>query len=276
MARRARGSWRSVDVEKGFESYNAKALQDGAKLFSNPRNAAAGSLRQLDPAITAERHLIFYAYSIGQTKPKISIDKHYEVLIYLRQIGFPLVNSIRVCAGFDALKTYYDSVLQGREGLPYEVDGVVFKVNAFSFQNELGFISKSPRWAIAYKFPAQERTTLVHAVDFQVGRTGAITPVARLEPVFVGGVTVSNATLHNFEELKRKDVRVGDTVVVRRAGDVIPEIVKVVDGKRPKITQTVVFPKNCPVCHSVIERLDEEVIARCMGSPLLSSISRIY
>ena len=199
--------------KKGFESYNAKALQDGAKLFSNPRNAAAGSLRQLDPAITAERHLIFYAYSIGHTKPKISIDKHYEVLIYLRQIGFPLVNSIRVCAGFDALKTYYDSVLQGREGLPYEVDGVVFKVNAFS-QNELGFISKSPRWAIAAA--GQERTTLVRS-GFQVGRTGAITPVARLEPVFVGGVTVSNATLHNFEELKEKTWE-SETIVVRRAG----------------------------------------------------------
>jgi DNA ligase (NAD+) len=251
-------------TKKKFEEYNQRALKNGKKVFSNPRNAAAGSLRQLDPAITTERSLVFYAYSIGYIERDNKLAMHYESLSYLKDLGFPVADQIMKTQGFDNLKKYYDQLLKNRETLPYEIDGVVFKVNSTSLQEELGFISKSPRWAIAYKFPAQERTTTVEAIDLQVGRTGAITPVARLAPVFVGGVTVSNATLHNFEEVERKDIRVGDTVVVRRAGDVIPNLVKVIKQKRPKISRAVEVPAQCPVCLSPVEKIEGEAVIRCM------------
>ena len=249
----------------GFEAYNEKARKTGDQPFVNPRNAAAGSLRQLDPKLTAARPLDMYVYSVGFVEDGTVPDRHSAVLDQLREWGFKVCPERRLVAGIDGCLEYYRSIGDQRDDLPYDIDGVVYKVDRFDFQRELGFVSRAPRWAIAHKFPAQEEMTTVRAVEFQVGRTGAVTPVARLEPVFVGGVTVSNATLHNMDELYRKDVRVGDTVFVRRAGDVIPEVVKVVLSKRKKGARKVPVPKKCPVCGSAVVREAEEAVLRCSG-----------
>lgn len=249
----------------GFEAYNKKALEAGEKTFVNPRNAAAGSLRQLDPKLTAERPLDIYVYSVGMVEDGPLPDRHSDVLDQLQQWGLKTCPERRVVKGVDGCLAYYNDIGKRRDSLPYEIDGVVYKVDSRADQDELGFVSRAPRWAIAHKFPAQEELTVVQGVEFQVGRTGAITPVARLEPVFVGGVTVSNATLHNIDELNRKDVRVGDTVIVRRAGDVIPEVVSVIASRRPKGTKRVGLPRKCPVCRSKVSREEGEAVARCTG-----------
>ncbi len=250
----------------GFEKWNAKALAAGEKPFANPRNAAAGSLRQLDPRITAQRPLAFYAYGIGVADGCDLPESHHGRLQWLQQFGLPVCHEISLVDGIEGCQAYHDAILARRDSLPFEVDGVVFKVDALAQQEALGFVSRAPRWAVAHKFPAQEELTLLRDIEFQVGRTGAITPVARLEPVFVGGVTVSNATLHNADEIERLGVMVGDTVIVRRAGDVIPQIVGIVADRRDvAICRSVEFPTECPVCGSAIERLPGEAVARCSG-----------
>ena len=249
----------------GFEAYNDKARAAGEKVFVNPRNAAAGSLRQLDPKLTAERPLDIYVYSVGSVSGGELPEAHSEILDQLEDWGLKTCPERRLVSGVEGCLDYYDAIGARRDSLAYEIDGVVYKVNSLAQQRELGFVSRAPRWAIAHKFPAQEELTTVEGVEFQVGRTGAVTPVARLEPVFVGGVTVSNATLHNIDELHRKDVRVGDTVTVRRAGDVIPEVVGVILSRRPKRTRRVQLPKRCPVCKSSVVREEGEAVARCTG-----------
>jgi DNA ligase (NAD+) len=249
----------------GFAAYNERAKQRDEKLFVNARNAAAGSLRQLDPRLTATRPLDVFFYALGDLEGADSPATHSETLARLREWGLKTCPRSEVVVGFQGCLAYYETIGQQRDDLPYEIDGVVYKVDRLDWQAELGFVARAPRWAIAHKFPAQEELTVVRAVEFQVGRTGALTPVARLEPVFVGGVTVSNATLHNMDELTRKDVRVGDTVFVRRAGDVIPEIVKVVPERRPKGTRRVELPVHCPVCGSDVVRTEGEAVARCAG-----------
>ena len=249
----------------GFEAYNKKARAAGEKTFVNPRNAAAGSLRQLDPKLTAERPLDMYVYSVGLVEGGELPDRHSEIIQQLGEWGLKTCPERRVVSGVEGCLAYYESIGEKRESLGYDIDGVVYKVDSLAMQRELGYVARAPRWAVAHKFPAQEELTRVEGVEFQVGRTGALTPVARLEPVFVGGVTVSNATLHNIDELHRKDVRVGDTVIVRRAGDVIPEVVSVVKRRRPKKTQRVQLPERCPVCDSHVTREEGEAVARCTG-----------
>jgi len=249
----------------GFEAYNKKAREAGEKTFVNPRNAAAGSLRQLDPKLTAARPLDMYVYSVGIVEGGELPGRHSEIIARLKEWGLKTCPESRVVKGVEGCLGYYRDIEKKRDGLAYDIDGVVYKVDSLAMQKELGFVSRAPRWAIAHKFPAQEELTQVEDVEFQVGRTGALTPVARLTPVFVGGVTVSNATLHNIDELHRKDVRVGDTVIVRRAGDVIPEVVSVVKNRRPKKTKRVHLPKLCPVCGSHVKREDGEAVARCTG-----------
>ncbi|HHJ18525.1 MAG TPA: NAD-dependent DNA ligase LigA [Gammaproteobacteria bacterium] len=249
----------------GFEAMNQQALAKGEKAFVNPRNAAAGSLRQLDPQVTAKRPLAMYCYALGIVEQGQLPEQHYATLQRLKDWGLPVCPEIRKVKGAEGCLAYFEMISQRRDDLPYEIDGVVYKVNDFEKQQQLGFVSRAPRWAIAHKFPAQEALTTVEAIEFQVGRTGALTPVARLHPVFVGGVTVSNATLHNMDEVERKDVRVGDTAIVRRAGDVIPEVVSVILSRRPGNTQKVVLPDACPVCGSAVVRLDDEAVARCSG-----------
>ncbi len=249
----------------GFEEYNAKARAAGEKTFVNPRNAAAGSLRQLDPQLTAQRPLDIYIYSVGIVEGGRLPSRHSEVLDQLQEWGFKTCPERAVVNGLEGCLEYYATIGRKRDRLAYEIDGVVYKVDSLADQRELGFVSRAPRWAIAHKFPAQEELTVVSGIEFQVGRTGALTPVARLEPVFVGGVTVSNATLHNIDELNRKDVRVGDTVIVRRAGDVIPEVVGVVIDRRPKKSRRARLPKKCPVCGSAVKRDEGEAVARCTG-----------
>ncbi len=249
----------------GFEAYNDKARAAGEKTFVNPRNAAAGSLRQLDPKLTAERPLDMYVYSVGVVEDGKLPARHSEVISRLQDWGLKVCPERRVVEGIAGCLDYYKNIGRRRNELSYEIDGVVYKVDNLAFQAELGFVSRAPRWAIAHKFPAQEELTEVLGVEFQVGRTGAVTPVARLKPVFVGGVTVSNATLHNIDELHRKDVRVGDTVIVRRAGDVIPEVASVISSRRPKNTRRVQLPKSCPVCGSRVAREQGEAVARCTG-----------
>jgi DNA ligase (NAD+) len=252
-------------TKQGFEHLNQQQTANGGKLYVNPRNAAAGSLRQLDPAISAERPLDFYAYSVGVVDGINLPATHSEVLTLLSSLGLR-VNPERVTTtGVSGLIQAFNELGDQRESLPYEIDGVVYKVDSLALQERLGFVSRAPRWALARKFPAQEEMTVVKAISVQVGRTGAITPVARLKPVFVGGVTVSNTTLHNNEEIRRLDVRVGDTVVVRRAGDVIPEVVRVVTEYRPDDTQAYAFPTHCPVCESDVVYDEGGVIARCSG-----------
>jgi len=249
----------------GFRAYNEQALKKGEKTFVNPRNAAAGSLRQLDPRLTAERPLDIYIYSVGVTEGGALPGCHSEILDRLQEWGFKVCPERKVVSGIQGCLKYYADIGRRRDSLSYDIDGVVYKVDRLDYQQELGFVSRAPRWAIAHKFPAEEELTIVRAIEFQVGRTGAITPVARLEPVFVGGVTVSNATLHNMDELHRKDVRVGDTVIIRRAGDVIPEVVRTIPDRRPKRTRIVRAPEKCPVCHSAVVREEGEAVARCTG-----------
>ncbi|RRJ84419.1 NAD-dependent DNA ligase LigA [Aestuariirhabdus litorea] len=249
----------------GFESLNAAARERGDKPFVNPRNAAAGSLRQLDPRITATRPLQMCCYSLGRVEGMELPLNHSEVLQQLNAWGLRINREMQVVEGAEACQSYYEQMALKRVQLPYEIDGIVFKVNSLELQRRLGFVSRAPRWAIAYKFPAQEEMTRLLDVEFQVGRTGAVTPVARLEPVFVGGVTVSNATLHNMDEVTRLDIRIGDTVIIRRAGDVIPQVVKVVLERRPADTRPVLLPARCPVCDSEVEREEGEAAARCSG-----------
>ncbi|ENM3946465.1 DNA ligase (NAD(+)) LigA [Vibrio cholerae] len=249
----------------GFEALNARALKKGEKQFVNPRNAAAGSLRQLDSKITAQRPLAFYAYSVGVIEGRELATSHYQRFLQLKGWGLPICPETKLVTSLTEVKAFYQDILQRRQSLAYEIDGVVIKVDDIQLQERLGFVARAPRWAIAYKFPAQEELTLLNDVEFQVGRTGAITPVAKLEPVFVGGVTVSNATLHNADEIERLGVMVGDTVVIRRAGDVIPQIVSVVLERRPESAKPIVFPTRCPVCQSDVERVEGEAVARCSG-----------
>jgi DNA ligase (NAD+) len=249
----------------GFDAFNAAAREKGEKTFVNPRNAAAGSLRQLDPKLTAQRPLDIYVYSVGLYEHGEMPDTQSAILDALQAWGFKVCPERRVVDGIEGCLEYYRGVGERRNSLSYDIDGVVYKVNSLAYQRELGFVSRAPRWALAHKFPAQEEMTTVEDIEFQVGRTGALTPVARLNPVFVGGVTVSNATLHNIDDLHRKDVRVGDSVIVRRAGDVIPEVVQVVGSRRPAGTRPVSLPKHCPVCDSAVVRVDEEAVARCTG-----------
>ena len=249
----------------GFNHFNKKALESGDKPFVNPRNAAAGSLRQLDSKITATRPLEMCAYSVGQYQGDQKPDSHFAMLNMLGTLGFKINQHIKQVEGIEALEDYYQQLAQLRDKLDYDIDGIVYKVNDFKLQQRLGFVAKAPRWAIARKFPAQEEMTRLLDVEFQVGRTGAVTPVARLEPVFVGGVTVGNATLHNADEINRLGVCVGDTVIVRRAGDVIPQIVKAVEEKRPEGAQPILFPERCPVCQSSVKRVEGEAVARCTG-----------
>jgi len=255
----------------GFEAYNEAARAAGEKTLVNPRNAAAGSLRQLDPRLTAGRPLDMYAYSVGVTDGGELPARHSEIINLLQGWGIKVCPERRVVMGIEGCLEYYENIGERRESLSYEIDGVVYKVDSLELQQELGFVSRAPRWAIAHKFPAQEELTKVEGVEFQVGRTGVVTPVARLKPVFVGGVTVSNAVLHNIDELHRKDVRVGDTVIVRRAGDVIPEVASVILDRRPKGTQCVQLPVECPVCGSHIERVKGEAAARCTGGQFCSA-----
>lgn len=254
-------------LQGDFEALNAAQTQRGEKPFANPRNAAAGSLRQLDPRITAQRPLRFFAYGVGVVEPSSSVSyrSQSELLDYLQQLGFPVDKHRKTLSGVAALLDFYAETTAARAELPYEIDGVVYKVNRLDFQDALGFVARAPRFAVAHKFPAEEATTTLIAIEVQVGRTGAITPVARLEPVMVGGVIVTNATLHNEDEIRRKDVRIGDTVIVRRAGDVIPEVVAPVVDLRPEAAAVYEFPTTCPVCDSALERLEGEAIARCTG-----------
>jgi DNA ligase (NAD+) len=250
----------------GFDAFNKRALERGEKTFVNPRNAAAGSLRQLDPRLTAERPLEAFFYAVGEVSDgALHAREQSAVVAMLQELGLRTCPEAELVEGIPGCLAYYSRIGAKRPKLPYDIDGVVYKVNDLVWQLELGFVSRAPRWAVAHKFPAQEEMTIVRDVEFQVGRTGALTPVARLEPVFVGGVTVSNATLHNMDELKRKDVHVGDTVIVRRAGDVIPEIVKVVLERRPADARTISLPAACPVCGSDVERGEGEAVARCVG-----------
>ena len=288
-------------LKADFAALNKRQTENGQKTFANPRNAAAGSLRQLDSRITAQRKLHFFPYSIARQQGGFTAEEHIQELAYFRELGFSLPNGNFGCfKNIDEVLAFYEQMQQKRPKLPYEIDGMVVKVNSLAQQRELGFISRAPRWAIAHKFPAEEALTVVEAIDVQIGRTGAVTPVARLQPVFVGGVTVTNATLHNQDEVSRKDVRVGDTVVVRRAGDVIPEVVRVIFERRPMQETTVAvsddlkhqqddlfaetpstnqtqsvplhkpyrLPTHCPICRSEIEREEGEAVARCSGGML--------
>lgn len=246
----------------GFDQLNALQLRRGEKTFANPRNAAAGSLRQLDSKIAAARPLRFYAYAVGVMSQPFG-ESHFSRLQQLKDWGLPLSPEIKKVSCMQDVIAYHQMIQEKRNLLPYEIDGVVVKIDAIALQDKLGFVSRAPRWAIAYKFPAQEEMTLLEDVEFQVGRTGAITPVAKLTPVFVGGVTVSNATLHNADEIARLDLKIGDTVVIRRAGDVIPQIVSIVPSRRPEDAKIITFPETCPVCDSHIERIEGEAVARC-------------
>lgn len=249
----------------GFEKLNQAQREKGDKTFANPRNAAAGSLRQLDPRITATRPLTIYCYGVGLVEGGSLPRQHDQIIQQLGKWGLRICPEIKVVEGAEGCQSYYNEIGQRRDSLPYDIDGVVYKVNELELQQRLGFVSRAPRWATAHKFPAQEELTTLIGVDFQVGRTGALTPVARLEPVAVAGVIVSNATLHNMDEVQRKDVRVGDTVIVRRAGDVIPEVVGAIIERRPENTQLIIMPTTCPVCGSEAVREEGEAVTRCSG-----------
>jgi DNA ligase (NAD+) len=255
----------------GFKRFNEEAIARGEKSFVNPRNAAAGSLRQLDPRMTAARPLDLFIYGVGVVEGGSLPQRHSEMLQELRQMGFKICPQSRVVESIEGCLEYYREMGAMRSQLPYQIDGVVYKVDDVDLQRQLGFISRAPRWAIAHKFPAEEALTVVRGIEFQIGRTGALTPVARLEPVFVGGVTVSNATLHNMDELTRKDVRVGDTVVVRRAGDVIPEVARVLPERRVEGAELVTLPACCPVCGSPVVREADQAVARCTGGRICSA-----
>ncbi|MGO2242794.1 MAG: NAD-dependent DNA ligase LigA, partial [Halomonas sp.] len=253
----------------GFEALNERAREEGSKVFANPRNAAAGSLRQLDPRITAKRPLEFHAYQVARINMTNLDDSvmptHSRQMERLKDWGFRSSSELKVVKGPQAVADYCETLGEQRDSLGFDIDGVVVKVDDLRHQRELGFVARAPRWAVAFKFPAQEEVTTLNDVEFQVGRTGAITPVARLEPVSVAGVTVSNATLHNADEITRLDVMIGDTVSIRRAGDVIPQVVRVHTELRPADARAITFPEYCPVCDSQIERLEGEAVARCSG-----------
>jgi DNA ligase (NAD+) len=262
---------RRDDFDALNEKQRAKiaAGAKGEKTFVNPRNAAAGAVRQLDSGIAAQRPLSFFAYGLGEITPADqggpAFETHFELLMQLKAWGFPVAEQTSLCSGADALVAFHQRIGASRDQLPYDIDGVVYKVNSLALQRQLGFVTREPRWAVAHKYPAQEQLTTVLAIDVQVGRTGKLTPVAKLAPVFVGGVTVTNATLHNEDEARRKDVRVGDTVIVRRAGDVIPEVVSVLLDKRVGDPQPFSLPRQCPVCGSDAVREEGEVDYRCSG-----------
>ncbi|MCT4707102.1 NAD-dependent DNA ligase LigA [Enterobacteriaceae bacterium H16N7] len=251
--------------QAGFEKINEDARRTGGKIFANPRNAAAGSLRQLDPRITAKRPLTFFCYGVGLLEGGELPASHMARLQQFKAWGLPVSDRIRLCSTPEEVLAFYHQVEADRPTLGFDIDGVVIKVDSLALQETLGFVARAPRWAVAFKFPAQEQMTFVRDVEFQVGRTGAITPVARLEPVQVAGVLVSNATLHNADEIDRLGLRIGDRVVIRRAGDVIPQVVGVVESERPKNTTEIVFPTHCPVCGSDVERVEGEAVARCTG-----------
>jgi len=251
--------------KRGFAALNQRAREQGEKTFANPRNAAAGSLRQLDPRVTAARPLAIYCYGVGEIAGGDLAPTHGATMQRLAAWGLRISPELAMVHGAAGCLDYYHRIGARRDSFDYDIDGVVFKVDELALQRELGFVARAPRWAVAHKFPAQEELTVVEAIEFQVGRTGAVTPVARLRPVFVGGVTVSNATLHNMDEVERKDVRVGDTVFVRRAGDVIPEVVRVLPDRRPAGTQPVQLPSSCPVCGSDVIKPEGEAVARCTG-----------
>lgn len=251
--------------QAGFEKINEEARRTGGKIFANPRNAAAGSLRQLDPRITAKRPLTFFCYGVGVLEGGELPASHHGRLQQFKEWGLPVSDRIRLCNTAEEVLTFYHQVEAERPTLGFDIDGVVIKVDSLALQETLGFVARAPRWAVAFKFPAQEQMTFVRDVEFQVGRTGAITPVARLEPVQVAGVLVSNATLHNADEIERLGLRIGDRVVIRRAGDVIPQVVGVVESERPENTTEIVFPAHCPVCGSDVERVEGEAVARCTG-----------
>lgn len=255
----------------GFEALNKRAREADEKTFVNPRNAAAGSLRQLNPKITADRPLDMFVYAAGIVEQGNLPGSHSDTLAHLREWGLKTCPQADVVEGVEGCLSYYTGLAEVRDSLPYDIDGVVYKVDSFELQQAMGSVSRAPRWAIAHKFPAQEQLTTVLAVEWQVGRTGAVTPVARLEPVFVGGATISNATLHNFDELQRKDVRIGDTVIVRRAGDVIPEVVQVLLDRRLAQATAEKLPRKCPVCASEVIRPDGEAVARCSGGLFCSA-----
>ena len=248
-----------------FDAFNARAIAAGEKTLVNPRNGAAGSIRQLDPAIAARRPLSFYAYGLGEVRGWTLPDTHAGVLDALAAFGLPVSEHRAVCSGGEALAAFHARIAEARPKLPFDIDGVVYKVHSLVLQQRMGFVSREPRWAVAHKYPAQEALTTVQDIEVQVGRTGKLTPVARLAPVFVGGVTVTNATLHNESEIRRKDVHVGDTVIVRRAGDVIPEVVSVLSDRRPADARAFSMPSHCPVCGSDVVREEGEVDHRCTG-----------
>ncbi len=253
-----------------FNALNQKARDAQEKTFANPRNAAAGSLRQLNPAITAKRPLAIYCYGIGYCETDVPLpDSHFAQLQWLKTLGFRVSPENKLCEGLEACLNYHHQMLKKRTQLPFDIDGVVYKVDDIAYQNQLGFVARAPRFACAHKFPAEEAMTTLEAVDFQVGRTGVLTPVARLKPVKVGGAMVSNATLHNMLEVKRKDIHVGDVVIVRRAGDVIPEVVKAVIDKRQGTLEAIAMPDVCPICHSKV--IQEQVQARCSGNLLCTA-----
>ena len=248
-----------------FERFNARALAAGEKTLVNPRNGAAGGVRQLDSKVAASRMLSFFAYGLGEVQGWLIPATHSAILDALVAFGFPVCAERAILRGAQALADFHQRVGEGRADLPFDIDGVVYKVNSLALQDQLGFVSREPRWAVAHKYAAEEASTEVLGIDIQVGRTGALTPVARLAPVFVGGVTVTNATLHNEDEVRRKDVHVGDTVIVRRAGDVIPEVVRVLPERRPILAPEFIMPKCCPVCGSQVVRAEDEAVARCNG-----------
>lgn len=257
--------------EVGFLHLNEIAKREGSKVFANPRNAAAGSLRQLDPSITARRPLFFYCYGVGQLEDGELPESHWERLQQFKAWGVPICDCIRRCTGNEEVLDYYRQVHDARPSFGFDIDGIVIKVDSLALQQQLGSVARAPRWAIAYKFPAQEKMTQVLEVEFQVGRTGAITPVARLEPVLVSGIMVSNATLHNVDEIKRLGLMIGDMVIVRRAGDVIPQIIGVVSTERPEDAQPVAFPQQCPVCSSDVEQVGGEAVLRCTAGLVCSA-----
>lgn len=260
-----------IMTRSGFNQWNERARATGGKVFANPRNAAAGSLRQLDPKVTAKRPLAFFAYYVGECEGYDLPRDQYHRLLALKELGFPVNPNIKCVKGLNGLKTFYEDILSRRETLNYDIDGVVLKINSLDTQDEMGFTAKNPRWAIAYKFPPEEMMTKLLDVEFQVGRTGAITPVAKLNPVYVGGATVSSATLHNADEIERLGLKIGDMVIVRRAGDVIPQVSGVVKEKRDGTEKDIVFPKYCPECGSLIEKVEGEAVARCTGGLVCSA-----
>ena len=257
--------------KKGFQQLNQRQEKAGEKVFANPRNAAAGSLRQLDPKITATRPLAIYCYSVGKVEGLELPEKHFDILMQLKDFGLPVSTEVKVVKGPEGCLAYYKEIEKKRQSLPYEIDGVVYKVNDLQQQDELGFVSRAPRWAIAHKFAPEEEITIIRDIDVQVGRTGALTPVARLEPVFVGGVTVTNATLHNQDEIDRKDIRIGDTVIISRAGDVIPKVVRVLTDRRPDDVRKFIMPTECPICGSDVVRSEGEAVTKCTGGLFCSA-----